>query len=740
MDILYLFRVLTRKRLLLIVIPLLAAILAFVVTFTSKQQFKSNTQLATGFTSVRTLSFGSGESSYNPYEVENKFSNLTELLKSKLTISLLSYRLLLNDLEQKGAFREFKNDGSGKYQFTKEDFKRAREIAEQKLKIREPLSTSVPEEAKVVSILKAFGYDYTTLFKEINVYRQGQSDYMNIEFLSERPALSAFVVNALAEEFIKYNESNNSVQSDTLIAFLRTRVRQKEKIRDDKTAIVRNLTSKVGGGTTFIEGVQNQVGSLQQELSIARQKAQTAQLQILNINRQLANLAGSGEGNKGISPMKINARITELNARRLRFSREGQADSVSAIIAETVRLQNILESSTVSSTSVSPAVRQAELEAKRDEFQVELQVSQSAIASISSNVASLQSMLSGSVSTTSSIESLQKEADAANDALIEAQNRLSEAEGSTKTASIGAIKIAIKGQPADEPESKKTVITTIFALVISLALCVFGIIFAEYLDTSIKIPSIFQRQSEMRLIGMLNDLKPNGLNSKEIVKIEDIFTEEPDEDIQETTFRELIRKLRFEIENSGGKTFLFTSTKPQEGKTTILWALACSLSTNKKKILIMDTNFMNNSLTQLLQANPALENSMINDLDHEYIVTKQENIVSKVRHIPHIQNVDVIGCEGGNYSPSEVFPERKFSGQIITLASKYDYIFLEGGALNLYSDSKELANYVDKVVAVFSAKSVIKATDRESIAYLKSLKNKLVGAVLNRVDIDNLEL
>jgi uncharacterized protein involved in exopolysaccharide biosynthesis/Mrp family chromosome partitioning ATPase len=726
-----------RKRLLLILIPLLAAIVAAFVTLTGDKQYKSNTQLATGFTAVRNIGFGENTAGINPFEVEAKFSNLQELLKSKLIISLLSYRLLLNDLEQKGAFREFKNDGK-KHTFKKDDFKKAREIAEQKLKIKEPLSTSVPEEEMVMEILKAFEYDYATLQKEISIYRQGQSDYVNVEYLSENPSLSAFVVNTLADEFIKYNDQSNTTQSDTLIAFLENRVKEKKKIRDDKTALLRDITNKTGGvaGDGASEGIQGRIGSLEKELQDARQKAQTAQLQLQSINRQLASL--SSGGGRVLSQSEINREIARLKDRQREFTRTGPADSVTSITAQITRLLTLSDAG--SSSNVAPAVRQADLEAKRDQYTVDYQVAQSSIASISSNLASLNGMLNNSKDGSAITESLKKEVTAANEAMIDAESRLSEAEGSTKTASLGSIKIAIKGQPADEPESKKTAITTIFAFVISLALCVFGIIFGEYLDTSIKIPSIFQRQTDIKLIGMLNDLQPSGLNAKEIVKIEDIFTEEPDEDIQETTFRELIRKLRFEVENSGGKTFLFTSTKQQEGKTTVLWALACSLSTNKKKILIVDTNFMNNSLTQLLNANPSLENSMINDLDHEYIVTKQENIVSKIKHIPHIQNVDIIGCEGGNYSPSEVFPERKFSGQIITLASKYDYIFLEGGALNLYSDSKELANYVDKVIAVFSAKSVIRPADKESIAYLKSLKNKFVGAVLNRVDIDNLEL
>ena len=41
----------------------------------------------------------------------------------------------------------------------------------------------------------------------------------------------------------------------------------------------------------------------------------------------------------------------------------------------------------------------------------------------------------------------------------------------------------------------------------------------------------------------------------------------------------------------------------------------------------------------------------------------------------------------------------------------YDYIFMEGAPLNGYSDSKELVQYADGVIAIFSATSEIQ-TDR----------------------------
>jgi len=60
-----------------------------------------------------------------------------------------------------------------------------------------------------------------------------------------------------------------------------------------------------------------------------------------------------------------------------------------------------------------------------------------------------------------------------------------------------------------------------------------------------------------------------------------------------------MRNLRYQIEQSGSSTFLFTSTKPDEGKTFTLLNLAQSFKIKNKKVLLIDTNFKKNTLTQL---------------------------------------------------------------------------------------------------------------------------------------------
>ena len=81
---------------------------------------------------------------------------------------------------------------------------------------------------------------------------------------------------------------------------------------------------------------------------------------------------------------------------------------------------------------------------------------------------------------------------------------------------------------------------------------------------------------------------------------------------------------------------------------------------------------------------------------------------------------------------------RQFRQFITDPREHYDYIFLESASLNEYSDAQELVPFVDKVIAVFNARSVIKPVDKDSLQYLQNLGDKFAGAVLTEVDARNL--
>ena len=208
-----------------------------------------------------------------------------------------------------------------------------------------------------------------------------------------------------------------------------------------------------------------------------------------------------------------------------------------------------------------------------------------------------------------------------------------------------------------------------------------------------------------------------------------------------------------------------TSTQNDVGKTTIIQSLAFSFLLSNKKVLLVDLNFENNSLTRLFNKDQFVED-VVSEADVEVeqepeyvkpiitpsfdeqfllqdVATKKEiqryNIESASTNTTY-HNLFVLGCRGGNHSPSEVISFDLLNYLVSEMKKKFDYILIESASLNNRSDSYELFKFADRVITVFSAKTVPTQSDHKSIESILNLGEKNFGAVLNMVEYENINL
>lgn len=741
MDIFYLLKVLWRKKWLLIIIPLLAAICAFVVKSQLPKSYKSTSQLATGFTVGEQINFNNER--FSIHEAGLKFSNLLEMVNSKIIISLVSYNLLLNDLNESNKFRtpEMKAEEAHAWSTKKDEIK---DVLEKKIETIELLTSFDPFEKQIIKLLETYKYDYKSISDHLSVKRVGLSDFVEIEFISENPELSAFVVNSLTDELIRYNNRIRSSRSGESVEFFQELVAQKKKSLDEKSEALRIFKSSRNVLNVEVEGESTleQIRSLETAREEERQKIYRLQLSIQDIDRRLRNEGGDNSGH--------NERIIELREKinRLNYQLNSGGSSSEKVLSDSLTYyRNELQSlmNLVSSTR-SPRMTEEELLQERNNLQIELTVANASLQSINSTLQTLKSNVSGFSDTESTIRSLQREMDEASAEYADALERYNTAKN-TSLVSETSLKQVIKGQPAGEAESSKTILVVIGAWLASFVLCVFVIIGMELIDLSIKIPAQFEASTGVPLIGYLNRIS----DRTDLNELLNTVNENP----ELRKFNHLLKKLRYDIEASNAKTLLVTSTKVGEGKTFFIVSLAYSLSLINKKVLIIDTNFKNNSLTQIFLARvknmKALEehNYLRNNADRllntgeydKYEEQEQEKhntntngIISKTG----IKGIDIIGSRGGEYSPAEIFSKKNFDNLITSLSNDYDYILMEGTSMNEFSDTKELIEYADKVVVIFSAYSKVGAIDRDSIEFLKGLDSKFLGGVLNNVALEDM--
>lgn len=727
MDITGIINLILKKWWLVLGVPALAAGLTFAVVRSQPKTYKSTAQLSTGFTMENTLALKDEKMDLRGIGI--KFDNLIQTMKSERVISMVSYNLELNDLESTYPFRP---DPEGEYLEEEIMLK----VLDEHISAMEMLDPTDPEENLIFERIKAKNYHPWMLIGNLSVRRVKNTDFISVQYSSENPDLSAFVVNQVCEQIIKYVELFNQDRSSESLSFFYDLIQEKKKNLDEKIAQLNTFksTNSVVDYEIQSESIVSQISGYEINRQEELKNIQRLTLSINKLNSDILELRQESTSNPNNAKIvELRKKINDLNQL---YIEGGSTDTQLYQTIQNLRERLRIEMTSLASQSpVRSSVNISDLQYQKEQQELELSIAESNLSSLNRSINNLKANLSAFSNKESLIAALEEEVENAKKEHLQALSKYNEKK-SESLASGAGIKQILEGVPASTPESSKTFLLVILAGVASMGLTCFAIVLLEFTDLRIKNIKQFEKYTKLRPLGSVNAIKMANVDLKRI------FTSD-NQDEELLVFKQSLRKIRFEVEQSPNtKTVLVTSTKQGEGKSFLILCLAYSLSLIKKRILIIDTNFKNNSLTELLLAPASMDklleanNGMSARLlpagdagmgsDDDFV----KNIISRTGH----ENIDVIGSSVGTSSPSEIFSGRDFRNMLDIVSMNYDYVFMEGPSLNKYPDTKELLAYVDKVIPVFSADSVIKQVDSESIDFLKTLNGKFLGAILNNVE------
>jgi polysaccharide biosynthesis transport protein len=768
MDFAYFFRLLLERKWLILAVTLLAGGATFFFTQQSSLQYKSRALIATGITESKSPTAVIDQAvNTRPFEVENQFSNLSEMIYSKSVIGMLSRELVRHDLYSKKPFRDWTEL---REEFSEQDLKKALKLLETKFSLdarsegsstgmsaREAqamverleqgdtltLGDLVPEpaeesefmgsaadEALLTAVLRGIGYNYTALVESLIIYRVRSTDYMRFECVSENPELSTFVVNTLAEEFIRYYSRIKSERSDASVDFFTKLTFEKKQELDQRVNELKEYK------------LEHQIINIDDQSSGRIGQIQTLELEREQENKRIpASLQAIRAIDRQLSSAEANAASLQANSRRVQSIRDelteltNEAVSTSAaglddtpirrqIEAKRRELNRVVEEIASEDNSLSSNTQS--LLATRLNLEIDLEVARAGVNSIDRELVRLKQSVGNFVEEDANIQAYEREIALVQEEYLDYVNKLNMAKLLALTSG-NQITIIERGEVPDIPEASGALKMSAFASAVAFAFAIALLFALAFFDMTLKSPTRFQMMTEVPLVGYLNQLKYDNLDLE-------TFFNQKSHDKELETFKQLLRKIRYQLEQNNAKRVLITSTKQQEGKSFLIISLAYSLSLNNKKVLIIDTNFKNNTLTEMLQTanqeNLLANTKLIGDarLEEEFVTS---GIINRTTH----SGIDLIGSKGGYNSPSEIFAGKNFDKLLDSLELTYDYIFLEGSSINDFSDTQELVEYVDHVITVFSADSQLQAMDRQSLDFLQSLEEKFLGAVLNRVEL-----
>ncbi|MEN9597933.1 MAG: hypothetical protein RL596_244 [Bacteroidota bacterium] len=710
-------KLLYKRKYVLVVVPLVAVIITYFLVRKLPDTFKSHARISTGLVdqSQQILNL---EDLTQELKVQQGFSNLIEILRLKKTFDQLSYRLILHDLTDKKPYRPASKLVK---QLNPSARAHAIEVYKNKLANRETLSLWDADQNGLNIVLASMGYDEASLQKKVITYRVGNSDFIDLEFESENPFLSAFVVNTLISEFFDYYGSYIKNNQRRATNVLDTLMKRKYEVMNEKMQELRDykIKNRVLNLNEQSRILFSQITDFETRLQVAIRDVAAYNAAIKGINekfdpkdrRYLESVVV--DVNQKIIGTREQLRQATVDLIKSNFGakQKMRQDSLRKVLGD-----EILENTDRLITS--PLITKQNLISQLITSELSRDIAAGSIPVLESEIRDLNAKFDILVPHEANIQNYERGVDVAGREYLDMQNRYnrSNLESSVGT-NLRQIEMAMPGPPIP---SKKMLLVGLAGMV-SFVFCFVTLFVIFYLDASVQNVQDLANQTKLPVLSYLPFINTSMLDLSEVWKNQQQVNRKT------IAFKNLIRSLRFELEREmdGKKNLAITSLVNDEGKSLIALGLAFAYSMVNKKVVLIDGNFDKPTITEITGTPFYLEDYLKNRIS--------------VAEIMNNNKISVLGNRGADISLFEFCEESIVKPKLAYLRDVFDVIIIEAPSLDKLNKSREWIVLSDKVLGVFQAGATIRQSRKEQVAYLERLGPAFAGWVLNKVYINRLE-
>ena len=199
------------------------------------------------------------------------------------------------------------------------------------------------------------------------------------------------------------------------------------------------------------------------------------------------------------------------------------------------------------------------------------------------------------------------------------------------------------------------------------------------------------------------------------------------------TMKESLRALKTNIQFCGddNRVILITSSIPNEGKSTVSFELARSLTESGKKVLLIDTDMRKSVLVGRLRA--VAEKGEIKGLSH-YLsgMNKMEDVV----YVTNIDRLFMVFAGPSVPNPTEIL-EKVYFKELIEFGRKFfDYVLVDCAPIGAAIDAAVVAKQCDGAVLVVGQGMSKARMIKGVLKQLEASGIRILGVVLNKVKMN----
>lgn len=708
MELLNFLKVLYRHRLVLILIPLLAVIVTYFLVRHMPNQHISQSRVATGI--VDATEQGSlGRPAVQDIRVSQEFDNLIQMMTLKRIVNQVSYTLIIHDLTNAAPFRK---KSSLVEDLNEEAVRHALNVYREKYKQMADLSLWNADEKGLHKVLQSMRYDYTSLTRALRVYRAGNSDFITVEFESENPELSAFVVNTLCEEFIRYYTAIVRENQYKSMNYLDSMLHYKEGLMNTRIAELKNykIRNRVLNLNEQAKSLYGQISDFETRRELAKKDVAAYEAAARNIDSKFdpsdRRYMESALRDINMEIERTKAELKDLNQAYITSNFD------TAYRRQIDALQHRLTSQINEASdryAYNPLVAKENLVTQKLSLETSRELAENSIDVLNQELVRLNKKLDQLVPNEAEIQAYENDIDILSREYIELLAKFNQASmESGYSVNLRQVEVAMPGSPMPS----KKMLLVILSGIISFVFCAVVLFVLYMLDNAIRDVQILANVTDLPVLGHLNLLR---------TPIEDfskLWEHSPGG--QQQVFKDLLRAIRFELERDldTGKIVAITSLKPGEGKTFLTVSLAYAFRHVNRRVLIIDGNFNHPSISEGVHTSQSLE---------QFLTQPDEADLAPDR-------LQVIGNTGGDVSLLELADHTTILHKLELLKQQYDLVLIETADLTKMNVAKEWMEYADRVVCVFEYGNSLDTDGKAELVTFKNMGPRFSGWVLNKFE------
>ena len=283
-------------------------------------------------------------------------------------------------------------------------------------------------------------------------------------------------------------------------------------------------------------------------------------------------------------------------------------------------------------------------------------------------------------------------------------------------AGVGTNNISVvdRAQPADKPSSPRLVLNIALALLVGFGLTGAYVFVMEQIDQTVKDPSDLKSKLGIAPLGSIPDLEKDDI----LLSLKD------KKSVAWEAYLSIRTSLAFLTDHGVPRSFLLTSTRPNEGKSTSAFALAAVLASGKKRILLIDGDMRNPSLHKMLGSKnvSGLSNYLAGDDDLEQLINKDSGY-----------GFDAMSAGPIPPNAAELLSSTRMQELISNLTEAYDTVIIDAPPVLGLADIPLLANSVEGVIYTIEASGVKLRGIQSAIQRVRSSHADIFGGIVTKV-------